>query len=137
MKYKTYASKVLKAHKGIFMHQMVSDEMGNLIPIMVIPDRLISALVTEFLVSEPRGDIGSWFGYVLHACVPDATELTQLYEDEHGQEACSRWIGDMFDKILLVNPSLTYEIVAVFQEPVQNDKVVYANFGKRARAHLW
>ena len=139
MKYKTFAKRTLKTYKNIFAHQTVADKDGNEIAVMHIPNRLIYPIVREFLTCNPQGDIGSWFGYVLYICVPDATELSELYEAEYGGEACSEWIGDMYDKILLVNPVLDYELVGAFQEPVQHEKIVHVNFGsrKKAKAHLW
>jgi hypothetical protein len=139
MKYKTYAKSVLKTHKGIFRHQMVTDNVGNTVPVMVIPERLVAPVIMNFLIQKPRGDIGEWFGYVLYICIPDATEMSELYEAEYGKEACSEWIGDLYTHILLINPALDYEMVEAFQEPVKDDKVVQMNSRQRRKgqAHLW
>jgi hypothetical protein len=139
LKYKTYTKNVLRSYKSIFMHQLVGDLDGNQIPVMVIPARLIGPLILDFLVRNPAGDLESWFGYVLYTCVPDASEMSELYEAEHGGDAATDWIVDIYEKILLVNPTLNYKMVEAFQEPVNNDKVVHINFRHRRKATtpLW
>jgi hypothetical protein len=121
------------------MHQLIGDLDGNQIPVMVIPARLIGPLILDFLVRNPAGDLESWFGYVLYTCVPDASEMSELYEVEHGEDAATDWIVDVYEKILLVNPTLDYKMVEAFQEPVNDDKVVHINFRHRRKATtpLW
>jgi hypothetical protein len=139
MKYKTYVNSVTKAYQNIFAHQIVLGMCGNKIPVLQIPSRLVGPLILDFLVRNPEGDIKNWFGYVIYACVPDSTEMSEMYEAENGEDACSEWLGDLYDKILLVNPGLSYEMVAAFQEPIQDDRVVYVNFRhhRRSTTPLW
>ena len=128
MKYKRFLSSTRKNYQGVFMHQMVSDIEGNPIPVTVVPPRFTSPLIYMFLTENPDGDVEDWMCYVIYMCIPDATELTQLYDAEHGDGDGSKWMNDMYGKILLINPLLSYKSIVDHQTPIKDDKVIYVNF---------
>ena len=133
-KYRTFAKNVCKDCRDDLMYHIITDMRGNKIPVMAIPNRLVAPLIEDFLLQNPRGDISSWFGYVVYICIPFATEMTEKYSQEYGETSCSEWIGDAYNKIIALNPGLDYDTVEDFQEPVQNKKVVHVNFNISRRA---
>jgi hypothetical protein len=106
---------------------------GNPVPVMVVPARFLGALIYKFLLQRPVGDAGSWITYVVYMCIPAATELLELYESEHGEGSGEKWVCDMYEKTLLVNPLLSYNSIGEHQEPVEDSKVVYVNFNNRRK----
>ena len=133
MKYVEFLQNVNKNHQGIFFHQKMSDVDGNTIPIVKVPKRFVTAMIDRFLKQCPRSTLGEWITYAIYMCVPDVEELMQLYEAEHGHDMLAIWVGDLFKKITIVNPLVSWDALVCYQEPEENDKVVYINFSDKRR----
>lgn len=133
MKYKQFLKKSCDAHQGMFAHQKMSDVDGNTVLVVKIPKRFVTAMIDRFLKQCPQSKVGEWIDYVIYMCIPDAEDLMQLYEAEHGHDALSVWVADLFQKAVIVNPLVSWDALVCYQEPEENDKVVYVNFAHKER----
>jgi hypothetical protein len=131
--YIMFAGNVYEKHRNEFKHQLIRDSVGCDLPVMSIPARMIPAFVREFMLNAPSKEEVDWIGYVIHLCVPRATELDEILRNIYGEDRWVDWLLDLYGKVLLVNPSLQYNIIKVIlkeTEKEHSENVVKVDFTK-------